>query len=185
MGKRIESLEAPAFGALFTGVLHTAYRLEQLQVYDVGYENESYRRFLAGEPASDPAQDEWTGMIRDAVRTGRVFQRVHVVAEPLTDYLRYEMSIWYPQNVEAGEDIRILSAEQWLQPLRPPADYWLFDSRDLWVMQYDENGQFLCCEKNDDPADIVTHCYWSDAALHGAAPFREYMDRIPDLQRIY
>jgi len=37
---------------------------------------------------------------------GKVFQRVHVVCEPLTDYLRYELGWSYPPNVEAGEEAR-------------------------------------------------------------------------------
>jgi len=178
MGRRIESLEDPAFGALFTGFLHTAYRFEQMQVYDVGYENLSLRRFLDGEPASDPAQDEWTGMVRDAVGAGKTFQRVHLVSEPLTDYLRYEMAIWYPLNTDAGEDIRILSA-------RPPGvslpdwDYWLFDSRHLWIMEYDRTGRFLGTEEVTDTGQIVQHAYWRDAALHQAIRFSEYAQRVP------
>jgi hypothetical protein len=181
MGRRIESLEDPAFGALFTGFLHTAYRFEQLQAYDVGYENSSYRRFLAGEAASDPAQDEWGGMVRDAVRAGKTFQRVHLVTEPLTDYLRYEIGVWYPLNTEAGEDIRILPARLRRVPL-PERDYWLFDSRHLWIMQYDSEGRFLGTEEVTDPGEIVQHGYWRDAALHHAMRFREYARRVAEQQ---
>ena len=38
-------------------------------------------------------------------------QRVHVVSEPLTDYLRFEIT-GYRLNVEAGEDVRILPRRQ-------------------------------------------------------------------------
>jgi hypothetical protein len=182
MGGRIESLEDPAFGALFTGFLHTAYRFEQLQAYDVGYENLSYRRFLAGEPASDAVQEEWAAMIRDAVRGGKTFQRVHLVTEPLTDYLRYEMGVWYPRNTEAGEDIRILLAVPPGVSL-PGWDYWLFDSRHLWIMEYDHTGRFLATEEVTDPRQIVQHAYWRDAALHSAIRFSEYARRVPEQQR--
>ena len=182
MGRRIESLEDPAFGALFTGFLHTAYRFEQLQAYDVGYENPSYRRFLAGESAPDPAQDEWTGMVRDAVRAGKTFHRVHLVTEPLTDYLRYEMGVWYPQNTEAGEDIRIL-LDHLPRTSMPARDYWLFDSHHLWIMEYDGEGRFLGTEQVTDPGEIVQHAYWRDAALHHAIGFGEYARRVPGQQR--
>jgi len=56
-------------------------------------------------------------MIGDAVRAGKVFQRVHVVREPLTDYLRYEFGWSYPPYVEAGEDIRILVAQAGSWPM--------------------------------------------------------------------
>lgn len=179
MGKRIESLDDPAFGALFTSFEHTAYRLETLQVYDVGYEEEPMRRFLAGEPpGTDPAKDEWATMVRLNMRGGKVMQRVHVVAEPLTDYLRYEISVSYAPNVDAGEDIRILTASPNHQP---PWDYWLFDSRDLWVMSYDDQGRFLHAANVTDPNEIVRHCYWRDAALHHATRYHDYVRRMPEL----
>lgn len=112
MGRRITDVTSAEFDALFTGFEHTAYRLETLQAYDVSYEEEPYRAFLAGHPQPrDPAKSQWVSMIGDAVRAGKVFQRVHVVREPLTDYLRYELGWSYPPNVEAGEEIRILVAQ--------------------------------------------------------------------------
>jgi hypothetical protein len=182
MSKRIESLDDPEFGRLFTRFEHTAYRLETLQVYDVGYEDESFRHFLAGRAdPPDQAKNEWTAMIRDAVRAGKVMQRVHVVVEPLTDYLQYEIGWSYGPNVEAGEDIRIMSAQKWDDADRPAEDYWLFDSSDLWIMKYDAEGRFLFTEKVTNPAEIVRHCYWRDAALHRATCFRDYVGRAPEL----
>ncbi len=144
MGRRITDVTSAEFDALFTGFEHTAYRLETLQAYDVSYEEEPYRAFLAGHPQPrDPAKNQWVSMIGDAVRAGKVFQRVHVVREPLTDYLRYELGWSYPPNVEAGEDIRILVAQPGSWPMSARGkilpelkDYWLFDSSDLWVMEY-------------------------------------------------
>ena len=83
MGRRITDVTSAEFDALFTGFEHTAYRLETLQAYDVSYEEEPYRAFLAGHPQPhDPAKNQWVSMIGDAVRAGKVFQRVHVVREP-------------------------------------------------------------------------------------------------------
>jgi hypothetical protein len=118
------------------------------------------------------------------VRSGKVFQRVHVVQEPLTDYLRYELGWSYPPNVEVGEDIRILIAQpgQWPMSARGELlpglkDYWLFDSSDLWVMEYAEDGAFLHIEQVTEPAMIVTAARRRDAALHQAIPYRDYMRR--------
>jgi len=181
MGKRITDVASEEFARLFTGFEHTAYRLETLQQYDVSYEKEPFAAFLAGHPMpADPSKDEWAGMITDAVAAGKVLQRVHVVEEPLTDYLRYEIGWSYGPNVAAGEDIRILPAVHWLAP---PRDYWLFDSRDLWVMEYAEGGEFLYAEKVSDPAEIVRHCYWRDAALHLAIPHSAYTRRAELLRR--
>lgn len=185
MGERIESVDSEEFGRLFTSFRHTAYRLETLQVYDVGYEAEPMRRFLAGEAEpGDQAKSEWTAMVSDAVRNGKIIQRVHIVAEPVTDYLRYEMGCSYPPNVTAGEDIRILDAGTARSLAGLPAlDYWLFDSRDLWIMEYGPGGEFLFTEHVTGPAEVVRHGYWRDAALHAAVPFRDYMSRMPGLRQ--
>jgi hypothetical protein len=90
----------------------------------------------------------------------------------------------YPPNVEAGEDIRILVAKAGSWPvsargeiLSELKDYWLFDSSDLWVMEYADDGAFLSIEQVTEPAMIVTAARRRDAALHQAIPYRDYMRR--------
>ena len=55
--------------------------------------------------------------------------RVHVVSEPVSDYVRFELLHVYPANVEAGEDVRILGrAKAEAQPGPScDGDFWLFD----------------------------------------------------------
>ncbi|MGH3235380.1 MAG: DUF6879 family protein, partial [Streptosporangiaceae bacterium] len=131
--------------------------------------------------ANDPARDEWTTMVRAAVTDGKVFQRVHLVAEPLTAYVRYEMTWWYGPNAQAGDDVRILPANQVPAGVLPSLctldDYWLFDSGELWIMYYAPDGAFRHAEQISDPAAIVSACYWRDAALHYAVPYADYMRR--------
>jgi len=183
MGARIDSVTSAEFDALFASFQHTAYRLETLQAYDVSYEQEPYSAFLGGLPRpADQSKNEWTSMIKAGISAGKVFQRVRVVSEPLTDYLRYELEWSYPPNTAAGEDIRVLTTIP--EELRTPGrlrDYWLFDSSDLWVMDYAGDGSFLCAEQVDDPALIVRHSRWRDAALHHAIPYQDYMRRSGQL----
>jgi hypothetical protein len=178
MGRRITDLSSPEFSALFTGFEHTAYRLERWPWYGVGYEDASFRAWQERRPVQhDPERDDWTGMVRDAVAAGKVFQRVHLVGG-LTDYLRYEFEHWYTANTAAGDDVRIWPEPPGGWPTGLPLwDYWLFDSRDLWAMRYDDAYRFLCAEKIDDPVVIVQCSYWRDAALHNAIPFTDYMRR--------
>lgn len=177
VGRRIESVTSAEFNSLFTGFEHTAYRLETLQVYDVGYEDESYAAFLAGHPLpTDRAKNEWTAMLTAAADAGKAFQRVHVVTEPLTDYVCYEIEWSYAPNVAAGDDVRIVVGTPGQLGL-PDHDYWLFDSRDLWVMRYDGDGRFVAAEQVGDPAVIVEHNYWRDKALSLAMPYADYVSR--------
>lgn len=183
MGKRIETL-GQEFTRLFHEFKHTAFRLETLQEYAVDYETEPIRQFLAGgEMPADPSKDEWCGLIKAAVAEGKTMGRVHVVVEPLTDYLRYELGWSYAPNVDAGEDVRVLPVQpgEWPADLPEGYDFWLFDSHDLWVMVYGDGGEFLYAEQIDDPAEIVRHNQIRDAAMHAAMDFHAYMSRRPGL----
>lgn len=102
-------------------------------------------------------------MVRDALAEGRTYSRARVVNVPLTDYSRF--GVWASQfTVAAGEDIRYLTRDQAQDVGLPNHDYWLFDSRKLVRMLFDDADQFLGGEVIEDPAVIVQHNYWRDAA---------------------
>jgi hypothetical protein len=90
---------------------------------------------------------------------------VRVVSVPLSDYSRF--GLWASQfTVAAGEDIRYLRRDQ--AAGLPDHDYWMFDSRTVVRMNFDDQSVFMGAELIDDPADIVQHNYWRDAAWHTA-----------------
>jgi hypothetical protein len=135
--------------------------------YDASYENESLRRFLAEEPDDLPWMQDWLAMIREATGKGLRFSRVRVVSLPLSDYSRF--GIWCSQFTGgAGEDIRYLTRGEAQAGGLPDHDYWLFDSRVLARMHFDDADSFLGAEIIEEPAEIVQHNYWRDAAWHHA-----------------
>jgi len=157
----------PDFADLFHAFGHTAFRLEVRDRYDESYENESLRKFLAGEPDDLSWMQEWLAMIRGHAAAGRRVGRVRVVSMPLTDYSRF--GVWCAQFTNgAGEDIRYLTRDQAQAEHLPDHDFWLFDSRTLVEMHLDDRGRFLGAEVIEDPAVIVQHNYWRDAAWHRA-----------------
>lgn len=105
-------------------------------------------------------------MIRQATVEGKRFARVRVVTVPLTDYSRFGLYCARYTNA-AGEDIRYLARQDAVG--LPDYDYWLFDSRKLVRMHFDADETFLGGEIIDDPAVIVQHNYWRDAAWHHAS----------------
>jgi hypothetical protein len=156
---------------LFGRFDHTCFRLETLQRYEEPGEADALRSFLAGqEPVIYPEKTAWLAVVRAAVAAGKVMRRVHVVSEPLTDYLRFEVAWSYRLNAAAGEDIRISRAAAAL----PRNDYWLFDSRALARMHYDDDGRLTGVELTDDPAAVVQAGYWRDVALHLALPLENW-----------
>ncbi|MGH8929578.1 MAG: DUF6879 family protein [Egibacteraceae bacterium] len=182
MGRRIVS-SSDEFSELFTSFEHTAYRLESLQRYTVPYEEEPLRRFLAGESHQVDPDKEWFKLIRDAVNAGKRMERVHVVVEPHSDYMRFELTA-YADSVVAGEDIRIIPIQPGEWPPDLPGhgyDYWLFDSRTLAVMHYDHEGRLVAVDLVDDPGQVVQANFWRDVAWHLAIPYREYKTDTSDV----
>lgn len=157
-------------GTLFD---RSAYRLELLDEYDSPRARIRVAQFLAGEPDDPQVRAYWDALVGDARSAGKTMQRVHVVAEPLTDYLRFEFA-FYRGSVRAGEDIRILPAEVAGELDLPTFDYWLFDDQRAAVAYYGERGAWLRTELVTDP-DFVADCRrWRDAALSNAIPLDAY-----------
>jgi hypothetical protein len=124
-------------------------------------------QFVAGEPVDLGWFQNWLTIIREATAVGKHFRRVRVVSLPLTDYSRFGVFCAQFTN-EAGEDIRYLERDRADAEGLPNHDYWLFDSRKLVRMHFDDEENFLGSEIIEDPAVIVEHNYWRDAAWHHA-----------------
>jgi len=106
-------------------------------------------------------------MVRAATAEGRLFSRVRVVSVPLTDYARFGM--WVGGYTRAaGDDIRYLARDGADGAGLPGHDFWLFDSRLLVMMAFDDDDRFTHAEVIEEPAVIVEHNYWRDAARHHA-----------------
>lgn len=84
---------------------------------------------------------------------------------PLSDYSRF--GLWASQfTVEAGEDIRYIARDEAIG--LPDHDYWMFDSRTVVRMHFDDRSVFLGGELIEDPVELVRHNYWRDVAWHHA-----------------
>lgn len=157
-------------GSLFS---RSAYRLEQLDEYDSPRTRIRVARFLAGQPEDAEVRAYWDSVVGEARRAGKVMERVHVVAEPLTDYLRFELD-FYRGSVAAGEDIRILPADLAAGLDLPAFDYWLFDDRRAGVLYYGERGTWLRTEIVTDPGFVADCRRWRDVAMSHAIKLGDY-----------
>lgn len=160
-------------GTLFS---HSAFRLELLDEYDAPRTRVRVAQFLAGEPDDPDVRRHWDAVIRDALSAGKAMQRVHVVTEPLTDYLRFEFN-FYRGSVAAGEDIRILRSGVAATLDLPDFDYWLFDDERAAVMYYGERGAWQRTEIITAPGFLAACRLWRGEALRRAIPLTDYMAR--------
>jgi hypothetical protein len=168
------------FAAGFAGAFtRSTFRLEMLDYYIAANEAEPFRRFLASEPRDDAWREPWKRLVRTALLEGKRMERVHVVSEPLTEYMRFLLTWAYPANVDAGEDVRVLPKTVADTLDLPDHDYWLLDSRRVAVMGYDDDGNWLTVDLVDDPESVVWHIRGRDLALRHSIPLLTYLEEIP------
>jgi hypothetical protein len=166
--------DGDAFLDLFSGFEHTAYRLEVRRSYGVAEEDEPFRRFLAGDEPGDEWLRPWLELMAGQTGMGKRVERVRVVDDPPSDYLRFEIANTC-LNIEAGEDIRYLPRDMAQRMRLPEYDYWIFDSRFLVLLRFDDSDRFLGFERSADPDSVLRHLQSRDAAWHHALTFDRYL----------
>jgi len=164
-----ELIAGEEFGKLFRTFRQSAWRLETQFEYREPKEVPLLQSWLNGEPDDLAWMSGWLDNIRAIRQAGKEFGRVRVISEPLTDYLRWQMTIT-PSNVEAGEDIRLLPANRARELGLPGHDFWLFDEERVAVMHFGESG-FVGAELVTDKATVARHRVWRDTAVANAVPY--------------
>ncbi|MEV2276535.1 DUF6879 family protein [Nocardiopsis sp. NPDC049922] len=175
---RMTRLMMSEFQDTFDDFQHQVFRLETLDFYDSPSEREPLARFRAGQPQDSTWRARWTARVRTIRKRGATIGRVHVVTEPLTEYVRFEMTCAYPSNVEDGEDVRILPRGLADELGVPTIDFWLFDDERTAIMVYDESGALTHIEVTRDPDTVRDHARWRDLTRAHAIPLRQYLTSV-------
>lgn len=167
-------LDGEAWMAKVRGFKSEAWRLETLPVYRVPSEDGDIRDFLSGERIDpDNYSSDYTESLRKIRAEGKVKGRVHIVTQPLTDYLRFEF-MYYNVHSQAGDDIRILDVTDRVNPLQGVPDFWLFDRSEVVLMNYAEDGTQISRELYD--GDPMPYIEYQRIALAESVPFKEYVN---------
>ncbi|MFG3189263.1 DUF6879 family protein [Streptomyces omiyaensis] len=157
------------FDGMFTTLKHSAWRLETRRRYAWDEQQDTYRQFTAGELVEWDLDDPWCRERREQAALGKRFERVRVVDEPATPGQLY-LADNARRNRAVGEDIRTLTRAQ-ADALRLPAeDFWLFDSRVVALLHFDEGDEMTGVELITNPVDVLRYCQFREAAWHLAVP---------------
>lgn len=178
-------LNREEFAALFHSARSSARHLENRDRYDVPAEREGLRRFLVGDWTEDDerrGRTEWERVVRGVVDRGGRFERVRVVPEHLTDYLRFEL-FGCRLNVEVGEDVRYLARTDAARLDLPDHDFWVFDASTLVLMRFTADDRPLHHEIVTDPELVARHEGWMDLAMAHATPYQDYLAQDPSRER--
>lgn len=172
-------LSMESFGEIFTTFKHSAFRLETLQYYLVEGEQRAFADFRAGTSRYlDPWHTEYLVLVRGNVAVGKGMSRVHVITEPVSEYVRFELEWGYEANVDAGERIGIMPTTESAWPSDiPHEDFWLFDDRIVVRMVYNGDGTFRAPELCVAANDVIHYRTVRDCVHARAVPYRAYMAR--------
>ena len=178
-------LDLPAIDAFFDEhFTRTAFRLEVLDQYTVDTDQGNVERYLAGGPAPSWAEGgEWMEQLARERTEGKRNYRVHVLASPLSDYLRYECEWGYVFTSQAGEEVYILDTAETPRPAGLiEEDFWLLDDAHVLVMRYDAEGRLLGGEPLP-ASETGRYRRCRQIAMAHAVPFGGYWAEHPQFWR--
>ncbi|MEV8042881.1 DUF6879 family protein [Streptomyces griseoluteus] len=166
-----ELVDRAAFRRLFETFKRTAWRLETRRGYASDREDPDFQAFLATGSSPCDFSEPWFVNIKAQTEAGKTVGRVRVADKPLTteqlfllDYARH--------NAAVGEDIRYLWREDATD--LPAEDFWIFDSRLVALLHFDDADHITNIELITEPAEVVRYCIARDAAMHHAIARDEF-----------
>lgn len=162
------------FVALFDDFERSAWRWECQGEYHEPNEIEPWQQWRDGKQ-DDSWLAGWAEKIRRIRKDGKTFQRVRMLTDPLTDYLRWMLAFTHV-NVEAGEDIRWLSQGQAALLGMPNYDFYLFDDARVAILHFNDNG-VAGADLIDDAGIVRQHQQWRDLVWPHAVAHNEYLAR--------
>lgn len=161
------------FGGMFTKLKHSAWRLETRRRYAEDEETGTYRQFAAGERVTWDLNDPWCTNRREQSALGKRFERVRILDEPPTEGQRYLLDN-ARRNTAVGEDIRVLTRSNADELQLPREDFWLFDSRVVALLHFDDADAMTGVQLITDPVQVLRYAQAREAAWHHAVPYDQF-----------
>ncbi|MET7453943.1 DUF6879 family protein [Streptomyces sp. NPDC005574] len=161
------------FAGMFSKVKHSAWRLETRRRYASDEATDTYQQFTAGEPVTWDLDDEWCRGRREQAALGKRFERVRILDEPPTEGQRYLLDN-ARRNAAVGEDIRVLGRSEAGELQLPHTDFWIFDSRVVALLHFDDGDEITQVELITDPVDVLRYMQAREAAWHHAVPHDQF-----------
>ena len=174
--RRLETVKPDQFGNLFKTMQTSAFRLEMLDFYTIPGEEEEFRQWKSGQKVPpEGSNQKWIDTVSASVKRGVDFQRVRLVREPVSEYLKFEVAWGYRLNIPAGEKTSCIFYKDkpaFTSQIPILKDFWLFDEERCYLLEYDFVGRFLGL--NQVPSDHVAgYCELKKELLSRANDIRK------------
>ena len=122
-------------------------RLEVLQEYYIeGGELKQYNNYCECKRVEELDDlKEWNEFIRQSTEQGKIIERIRVLKNPVSSYLKYEIEHGFVPSQEYGQKVRFVS-ESIYKKLNKSAiknEFWIFDDEVIFEMVYSKKGDFI------------------------------------------
>ncbi|WP_405615901.1 hypothetical protein OG292_21770 [Streptomyces sp. NBC_01511] len=172
-----QTISLEEFGRLFETFEHSAWRLETRRGYASDREDETYREFVETGTVQWDLDDEWCTNMRHQTSQGKSVGRVRIVDSPPTSGQLFLLDN-ARRNAATGEDMRNLWRADADRLRLPAEDFWIFDSRMIALLHFDDADNLLTVETITDPVEVNRYAQTRDAALHHAIRYDEFAVRV-------
>lgn len=154
----------------------SAVHLEMRDAYQPGDpEFLAWRNGKRLDPDADRSQwwRPFLDVVSETTARGVVMRRARIVSEPVTDYIRYEYDVTFP-NVLAGELVRWLPRRKAADIPLPGTDLWMFDGEAVLFTYFSGVGEVVDRELRTERevVDMVSSSF--EAVWERATPHEEY-----------
>ncbi|WP_030734654.1 DUF6879 family protein [Streptomyces sp. NRRL S-31] len=178
--RQVRTIGLDEFSDLFGQFEHTAWRLETRRRYASDEANDNWRQFVeTGQADWGSADSKYCQTIRAQTAQGKRVERVRIVDQPPTIGQLYLLDN-AKRNSGLGEDIRNLWRAEADRLRLPAEDFWLFDSRLIALLRFDDDDQLTHVDLITEPAEVVRCCMVRDAAWHHAVPWQRFTAEVQD-----
>jgi hypothetical protein len=165
------------FGQLFHHFDHSDWHLETRRVYASDRVDEGHAQFLATGQATMDLDSDWCQNIRRQTEAGKYVGRVRIVDSPPTEGQLFLLS-YARCNAATGEEARNLWREDAERAHLPAEDFWIFDSRVVAILRFDDEDVFHEVEIITEPSEVLRYCQVRDAAVHASVPYDTFAAQL-------
>ncbi|PWI42561.1 DUF6879 family protein [Streptomyces sp. ICBB 8177] len=176
--RKAKVVDLDTFNSLFETFNHSAWRLETRRRYASDEATDTYAQFVESGVVAWDTGSWYCRTIRTQVAAGKSVGRVRIVDNPPTVGQLYLMAN-AQRNAELGEDVRNLWREDAEQLPLGAEDFWIFDSRLVALLNFDDTDSLIDVELITEPAEVVRYSVLRDAALHHAIPHTRFAALLP------
>lgn len=155
-----------------------AFHLEVEDEHTVTNEDEPMRRWRAGLPPLDPDNyppdwKRWEDLADATTARGVALQRVRVISEPPTDYIRFLHAVT-DRNQAHGEQVRWMPRDTVETSEVTEDEWWLLDEDALAWTLFNQQGDFAGFALTRDPVEIARAVTVRDTLWPKSIPHTEY-----------